>query len=112
MPQSVTLSLRLTHKYRDGWSEPDRWLDLGPVRVIHGRQHYESEDGDFRSRLFLDAPAGFRPEVIRRAIASTFSHSDCRHEYDCCGCISTYATDIQRIGRRRWTFSLRGYPNY
>ena len=93
---------RLTFKYRDGFSSNDRWGFVGPVRVTPPRITSDGDGLDHGATYLQWAtmPRGMDYAAASRAIIHTAGGSNCRHEYDCCGCVLRYVKVIRRKGRR------------
>ena len=115
----TTLERRVTHKYRDGWRNLDEWETLGAVTVRRrfGEQLKDDADIDDEAgtvllvevELALDGE--YTEDDVRRALNSTFSGSDCTHDYDCCGCVSRYAR-AQAMGGKEWMLLINYTRNY
>lgn len=93
------LELRKTHKYNSGWRHMDEWQNIGTMEVL---RTYAEQLGEFADayeepgtvllvRVKPDAQVT-DADTVRRALESTLSGSNCTHDWDCCGCVSTYAT--------------------
>lgn len=92
--QTVNLFTRLTRKYRDGWSSNDAWdflatVKVTPPKVVREPSEEEFSDGGSTVR-FMRAPSGVNKKLLLQAIRDTMTTSRCRHDYDCCGCRSSY----------------------
>lgn len=109
----VGLWLRLTHKYRDGWSTEDtrRWLGemrLTPRRLV---KDHDGMDGGAVHTLTATVPAGLDPKSVAQALRDTLGGSNCRHEHDCCGCASI-SVRARRTGRNRYSVVTTTNFNY
>ena len=114
MAQRFTLSIRRTHGYVGTWRHLDKWDEIGSAEVIATRAH-EIEDNGYShvNRINIvcvstDAP----PEDIKEALYSEFSSHGCSHEYDCCGCWSTSARTVRRLGPDRYAVLTSSSQNY
>ena len=109
--QTLHLYEQRTFAYMPGWSSLDRSTFAATVRMTPPRVVREAEDYDDGGTYLahIRAPAG-APNLVR-AIESTLSGSNCRHEYDCCGCASRRAR-AKRIGRRDYVVSVSTSFNY
>ena len=105
------LWLRLTHRYRDGWSSEDNHRYLGEIRLTPRRLVREGEDMDSGPVYASTAtvPKGLRPKEVVQALRDTLGGSRCRHEHDCCGCASV-SVRARRVGRNR--YSVVSTTNY
>lgn len=90
MTTTVHLYERKTHRYADGWADLDEHQYLGTVKlagptlVARGNRYDEGDTVRYTTRL----PAGMDPKAAIKALRATLGGSNCRHEYDCCGCAS------------------------
>ena len=94
-----TLYIRSTNQFRDGWSQLDDWQDIGTGKVLARRNHSEDAYGEYYSwteRVVVprETLVRYGVKAVEGAISSTLTYSHCRHEHDCCGCVSYsgYAT--------------------
>lgn len=102
MTTMASISLRLTHKYRSGWKETDKWSEsLGIVKLTHPAHHREDECGESGSWAeYCRVPSHMPLKAAMLAMRDTFSGSSCQHEHDCCGCKSYSATVTRVRGRQ------------
>jgi len=110
----ANLYLRVTHKYADGWRHLDDDQFVGTVKVLGVTSATEGGDYDDggTASFRVVAPSALRGADLSRAIADTLGGgSNCRHEHDCCGCASTYAT-VRRVSNREYAVRLRTSFNY
>ena len=111
---STTLSLRKTRRYVAGWAHEDEWEDIGSFDIVAKSDpdvdEYDACEGT-RVVLFVEVDTDASPEQIRDALHASFSGSSCRHEYDCCGCWSTFAT-ATHINHNLWRVETRSSRNY
>ena len=109
----VYLRERLTHKYRDGYSELDRWDAIGTVKVLAPKRVREPENyddgGEVQFRVI--APAALATRDLSDAIYQEFSGTSCQHEHDCCGC-ALYRADVTRVARREYSVVVSKGYNY
>lgn len=113
-----TLSIRKSNKYRAGWGYLDEWEDFGTFEVIaRGEDTREPDEDDycfaFCTHLIVDVQLD-QPEPLEKtmqALRDYHSGSSCTHEYDCCGCISTWAA-VQHINENRYHVLVSGSRNY
>ena len=107
------LSVRLTHRYRDGWSHLDESFSLGSAEVLPpSKQRRWNADGEsFRQLLLVAVTSAARPANVIRALRSTFTHCGCRHDHDCCGCVFSAVTNVRPLGRSRYAVRISGGRN-
>lgn len=118
MSNTIGLAVRQTFKYVDAWGHLDAWEDLGISAKVLGSPKMDEpgEDADpsegpvYRYRVVVK-PGRASKDEIRRALRDTFEFSNCRHEYDCCGCASGRAR-VKQVGRRDWLVTQRIGYNY
>jgi len=100
----VPVYIRKTFSYVDGWSSLDReeylaTLKFTPPSVIAlpsiNSDHSEGPTYVQHAR----APSGVDVSLLKQAIRDTTGGSNCRHEYDCCGCASRFVRVTNR-GRK------------
>lgn len=111
MNNIINLESRLSHGYRDGWSSLDEWQTIGTAKVLARRNLRDKGEGSlsWTERVVVSRDtlaAGI--ETVERAIGSTLSYGGCRHEHDCCGCVSVSAYAEHKGGRE---FLVRSYSS-
>lgn len=106
---TITLSLRITNQFAQGWDSEDEWQDIGTVKVLGRRNFSENTEGGayWTERVIVprETIRRYGAGAVERAIGSTLSSSRCQHEHDCCGCVSYSAYAEHRGGRE---FLVRG----
>ena len=103
---------RLTHRFTLGWSSEDQWGDAVTLKALPARLTMESDEGQSARYIQrLIAPSDQRKADLSRAIADTMTSSRCRHEYDCCGCPSYYAS-VRRVSSREYVARISVSYNY
>lgn len=109
----INLYQRTTFKYRDAYRELDDEVYVGDVKMLGGKRIKESSDFDdggiYRHRII--APRSLANNDLSIAIGSYFSGSNCRHEWDCCGCAFTNAF-ARRISKREYIVEIKTSYNY
>lgn len=108
----VNLYVRKTHKYRDGWADNDSWefagtLKFTPPKEVHSGNGYDEGATYVR---YARLPSGYDWRSVAKSVRDTMSHSGCRHDYDCCGCATTYARTEKK--GRQLKVTLRVSYNY
>lgn len=88
--EAVNLFARTTNKYRDGYSYLDNFNYFATVKLTPAKMVREPRDYDDGGTFvqYLRVPAGMDTKQLDRALYDTMGGSNCRHEYDCCGCAS------------------------
>ena len=71
----------------------------------------EGYDDGGAARFRVVAPSALKGTDLSRSIAQTMSGSGCRHEHDCCGCASHYAS-VRRVSQREYAVQVRTSYNY
>lgn len=110
-----TLQLRETHKYRAGWSGLDAWAVIGSYTVERRYTEELPDDADqddlpgtlLMVEVTLNAEQAFTEDQVRQALRDSLSASGCTHDWDCCGCISSWAT-ATHVKDKKWHVSI-GY---
>lgn len=122
-PQSTPLSIRRTHRYNDDYSHLDEWQEIGSAEIVRSfdQSNFQAEDmSDVPSsvielRVTIQSEGErIRRRDIREALVDTFSVSRCRHDYDCCGCMTVFVSSAMPMNRRgsRWILLLSKSRNY
>lgn len=98
--ETVFLSNRLSHRYIDSYSHLDAWKDVGIARLTPPKRVREASDFDDGGAFVRNVtlPRGQDVKRSLKALESLYM-SNCRHEWDCCGC-AIYQTDVIRTGKR------------
>lgn len=114
----IDLFKRLTFKYRDGWADEDLWDFMGvaratPPRVVREPEGFD-DGGDFVHHVTVDKAIerAYTRREVANALGTYFSWSECRHEYDCCGCSFGYALVTPSKRRGRYIVRVRMGYNY
>jgi len=103
------LELRRTNRYRDGWSRMDEWDTVGTyvvrrrfVEVLPDDADQDAEPGTLLMvETRLNGEQAFTVDQVKRALEQTMSGSSCTHDWDCCGCVSSYAR-ADHMGQNDW----------
>lgn len=122
----LTLNLRKTFRFRDGWSHLDKFEELGELVILDvlvGKDE-ACEDPCERPRVVLfveitPAPPEIDRSQIEEALYSSLGGSSCTHEHDCCGCVAVSVEDVffsdrdcADEGKLRAWVCLSRYANY
>lgn len=97
-PDTFSLQLRETHRYNDGWAYLDQHKYLGECRAIAATKECGNDEywsNTVAVAVFQEHDA--TREEIEEAIIDTLSGSRCRHEHDCCGCVSRSASKVRKM---------------
>ena len=136
----MDLDVRLARGYVGTYQHLDKWMHIGSIDEIGSREIplNTEEEGDIcgplRRELFvivkidsaddiharwLDEPSDpdakydeWVEQQIKRGLHDTYTQSGCHHEYDCCGCRSYHAGDIQRVTGDLWRVVMSSSRNY
>jgi hypothetical protein len=106
---SLTLSLRKSHKYTDSYASLDDWDDIGTVDLVSTQSTVDDSDicEPTTHIHIINVTSDSDKKDIEKALSNSFSHSGCSHEYDCCGCTSTYTDTIKHIHDDIWEITLK-----
>lgn len=102
---------RRTNCYMPGWSSLDRHSYVATVKVTPPRTVREPEDFDDGGTYIVHARAPAGAPSLTRALEHTMSGSNCRHEYDCCGCAFRTAV-ARRVSARDYVVRVSVGYNY
>lgn len=117
----IELSKRLTHTYVGTYQHLDKWQWLGSVDEIGSRELPDAEPDEAdpcepRARevfvLVKDVADDVSESDIRQALHDTYTSWGCAHEYDCCGCRSYRAGDVERVTGNLWRVEVFSSRNY
>ena len=111
--ERITLSQRITHRYRDGWDYLDQWSDVGTAKLTPAVRTRDGNDLDDAGEFvrFATIPAGQDRAASIKGLRDALSYSRCRCEHDCCGCTSVHAS-VTPISSRRFHIRLTASRNY
>lgn len=114
--ETLHLYRRTSHKYRDGWQHLDSSEYVATARLTPAKMVEEPRDFDEGGTYIMHAtiPTTSRKhrESIIRALHDTLGGSECRHEYDCCGCASRYVKATPSGKRHRYVVKMSVTYNY
>lgn len=105
--------IRVTHQYRDGYSELDEWIDAGfKVKVLGGaRKIINDKHGENVTIIYhVRAPKNVRPELVRYVCNGQFA-TGCTCEHDCCGHWQSFLSAFKKIGRGKYVALVNWYVN-
>lgn len=114
MAQHFHAARRWTYHYRDGAAHLDQWGQYLPFKMLGApRLTEEAQDYDEGDTLLYWVIGNKHADIEeqREALLDHFSGSNCRHEHDCCGCASRYAS-VRHVGRGRFTVRITVTFNY
>lgn len=97
-PDTFSLQIRETYRYNAGWEHLDRHKYLGECRAVAAtkeRGNNEYWKNTVAVAVFQECEA--TREEIETALMDTLSGSNCRHEHDCCGCVSRNTYKIRKM---------------
>lgn len=103
----------LTSKWAPGWKQLEDSQFVAQVKLTPAKMVREGNDYDDGGTYvqYLRVPAHLPAWVLKEALRDTLSGSNCRHEYDCCGCTSRFVRVKQTSPRRLAVFTNVSY-NY
>jgi hypothetical protein len=112
----MLLNLRSTRQFADGYAHMDKWEEVGSMEDISSKT-VESDDGEDlteprKTTLHTIITSKADDEKIKAAIYDTFTVSNCKHEYDCCGCRSFRVTSAKRVTGDLWCVEIGSSRNY
>lgn len=111
------LERRVRRTYRDGWSYLDPHEDVGTAIILQRSGYHVYDDDGYEGAhssvvLMVTSASNASPAKVKEAIQDTFGGSNCQHEYDCCGCWSSYAHNIHHVEDNIWSFDISASRNY
>ena len=103
--ETVNCYKRLTNRYNPGWAYLDKSEFVGTLMLTPRKlTSVPADDADHSEGntyvQYCRVPARVKWKELAQAIRDTMSGSSCQHEWDCCGCSSTYVT-VKRHGTRQ-----------
>jgi hypothetical protein len=116
--QSVqTLEIRQTRTYVGSYRHLDQWKRVGACQVIQRSARVLDEEDpceptEILNIVCVEAEPGVRSAEVEQALRDTFSSAGCAHEWDCCGCWSSYAKQVSRLDRDRYQVVVSASRNY
>jgi hypothetical protein len=102
---------RLTHKYCDGWAGNDAHRFVAIVKLTPHRMVREYEDVDDGGTYIQHCRAPAGAPNLTRALRDTLSGSNCRHDWDCCGCASR-SVRVFKVSARDYVITADISYNY
>ena len=112
MASSLHLYKTLDRKYRTERDNPKEYVATVKVHdsktVALGNDYDDCGTTVYR----LIAPNTMRGTDLSQAIRDTMRTGGCSHDYDCCGCASSYASEVRRISQREYNVVVRTTRNY
>lgn len=94
------LERRLTFRYRDGFSDNDKWMPFGTFRVLKQQEVWPGSDSGVRLmtvKVVSDRPVA---EVIEAL--QTYLTYGCCCEHDCCGHVFCHFVEARRTRRNEY----------
>lgn len=104
---------RRTFKFSPGWAHLDDYDFVATLRVTPFQKTREGNGYDDGGSwvAYTRLPAGSNWRTIARAVEQSMGGSNCRHEYDCCGC-STRRVFTRLVAPRRLMIRVSISYNY
>jgi len=115
---TIALERRLSHKYVGTYKYLDWHKPVGSL-TVKVEKWDRDEDGDDACdpvtttmvvEVATDEPQPLK--LICDAIRDTFSSQGCAHDYDCCGCRSTYTSEVAHIIDNKFYVETHSSRNY
>lgn len=106
---TIQLFERLTHRYND--PSLDETRQVAVVRVTPGRVIAQGNDYDEGDTTISHVRAPRGSKNLSQALRDTLNSGGCHHEYDCCGCSSTFAT-VRKVSARDYVLKVSVRFNY
>ena len=111
----LDLSLRQTRTYVGAFAHLDDWTSIGSAEVLSRESKLlDEEDMCDPTEIVLQVAviSDASAEEIKTALRDSFTHAGCAHEYDCCGCTSTYVQEVTQAPDGIWQITQRSARNY
>ena len=118
----LTLSVRETRQYADGWSYLDAWRDIGDGYLLTQRELPAPEQLDLcgperrrEYRIYVPGSSrGDNAQDVPRALEGLFAGTTCQHAHDCCGCWVSMVEAVvrDRANPNEWIVRVRSQQNY
>ena len=113
----MDLNTRTTRKFADGYASLDKWESIGSIEEIGRKTETPADDdGDLTEPQTTTIHAIITSDKtdyqIMGAIHDTYTVSDCRHEWDCCGCRSFRVRNAKRVTGDLWCVEVGSSRNY
>ena len=111
--ETVHAYARTSHRYIDEYKHLDGERFVATVHLTPRKQTAEGNGYDEGGRYvqYLRVPRGVDSSSLRQALRDTMGYSGCTHEYDCCGCASTYVSTAM-VAPRKIRVTTRVSFNY
>jgi hypothetical protein len=141
MPYLIHAYRRLTHKYKQRFRDEDKfdYDDVVVLKRLGGRylwpyyadryddmklprhrakflkrneRSYDPSDDGKSYFTVVNLTKGASDERVEQAIREEFSTGGCGHDYDCCGCGSSYPYTIRKTKANEWFVIQSHSRNY
>lgn len=111
MAYTTNLYRTLSREYSATRMNPSEYV--ATAKVLGASRIEPADDFDVGDTVFFRVVANSKDRTrdLTVAVRDTFSQGGCDHDYDCCGCGTSYA-DVQRVGARVYRVKLSTYYNY
>jgi len=114
------LNLRKTRKYVGTYKHLDDWETIGTYQVEASQAIEPEETNDdwedpcepTKTVRFVKVKSDSSTEDIKQALKDIFTIQGCGHEFDCCGCRSWQAREVEYLGKEYWRLIVTSYRNY
>lgn len=90
--EQVHAYARTSHRYIDEFKHLDSERFVATVRLTPRKMTAEGDGYDSGGTYvqYLRVPLGVNTKDLERALHDTMGYTGCTHDYDCCGCASSY----------------------
>lgn len=124
-PARQVLAIREKHSYVGSYAHLDPWHEIGSAEILsRGAEPTDLDESCEPTDIYMllrvtlnagavgldDQPVG--DAEIARAIKDSFSRAGCAHEWDCCGCVSTYVNEVAKLPNGLWYVQSHASRNY
>jgi len=109
----VNAYVRVTSNFADGWRHLDDDKFVATVSLTAPRitQHGMGYDEGDTYTQYVRVPRDVSSTELAQALRHTLGGSNCKHDYDCCGC-ATHSVSIKLTAPRRLLVRTRVSYNY
>ena len=110
---TVHAYVNTTNHYADGWRYLDSDNFVATVRLTapHMLKHGADRDEGDTYTQYVRVPRGVNAGMLGQALRHTLGGSNCKHEYDCCGC-ATHRVSVKLTAPRRLLVRTQISYNY
>ena len=115
-----TLSIRLTRKFVGTYKYLDKWMPVGSYEVeAKSDPAVNMDDPEDPCEpttqtlfIYVEPDEETQDNDVDQALEDCLGSCGCACEHDCCGCWSTYVTNIKMLGKNYWRVEICSSRNY